>query len=50
MPPVLRGDTPGREITAYLSPGQGRVWKATFPGQSGFGQFGYYTPTCAGSG
>ena len=44
MPPVLRGATPGREITAYLHPQDGRVWKATFPGEAGFGQFGYYTP------
>lgn len=21
-----------------------RIWKSTFPGESGFGQFGYYTP------
>lgn len=44
LPPVLRGATPGREITAYLHAAQRRVWKATFPGESGFGQFGYYTP------
>ena len=36
--------TPGREVTVYQEAFMGRVWKATFPGQSGFGQFGYYTP------
>lgn len=35
---------PGREITAYHDPVRDRVWKATFPGEAGFGQFGYYTP------
>ena len=44
MPSVLRGATPGREITAYLGVDRVRVWKATFPGEAGFGQFGYYTP------
>jgi hypothetical protein len=44
LPPVFRGATPGREITAFLHPAQRRVWKATFPGQAGFGHFGYYTP------
>ena len=44
MPSVLRGSTPGREITAYLGVDRVRVWKATFPGEAGFGQFGYYTP------
>jgi hypothetical protein len=28
----------------YLHSKTKRVWKATFPGQAGFGQFGYYTP------
>jgi len=44
MPPRLPGATPGREVTVYLEPITRRVWKSTFPGQSGFGQFGYYTP------
>ncbi|MBL9157080.1 MAG: hypothetical protein JNJ70_06405 [Verrucomicrobiales bacterium] len=44
MPPLFRGATPGREITAYLHPFGSRVWKSTFPGQSGFGPFGFYTP------
>lgn len=44
IPPILSGATPGREITAYIHPASGRVWKATFPGEAGFGAFGYYTP------
>lgn len=44
IPPLFRGATPGREITAYLHPLGSRVWKSTFPGQSGFGPFGFYTP------
>lgn len=44
LPPVFKGATPGREVTAYLHRTGSRVWKATFPGQSGFGPFGFYTP------
>jgi hypothetical protein len=44
LPPALTAITPGREITAYHDQVKGRVWKATFPGEAGFGQFGYYTP------
>jgi Serine/Threonine/Tyrosine Kinase found in polyvalent proteins len=44
IPSPLPGATPGREITAYIDPVRRRVWKATFPGECGFGQFGYYTP------
>jgi hypothetical protein len=44
LPPRLPGATPGREVTVYLHAERRRVWKATFPGQAGFGQFGYYTP------
>ncbi len=44
IPPRLPGATPGREVTVYLEPVTRRVWKSTFPGQSGFGQFGCYTP------
>ena len=44
IPPRLPGATPGREITAYLEAKTRRVWKSTFPGECGFGQFGYYTP------
>ncbi len=28
----------------FHAPGADRFWKSTFPGQSGFGQFGHYTP------
>ena len=44
LPPGLPGATPGREVTVYLDSRSRRVWKATFPGEAGFGQFGYYTP------
>lgn len=44
IPPRLPGARPGQEVVVYLGPEARRVWKATFPGQSGFGQFGYYTP------
>lgn len=44
MPPQMTAIRPGREITAYHDPLTHRVWKATFPGECGFGQFGYYTP------
>ncbi len=44
LPPLLPGATPGREVTVYYDAPANRVWKATFPGESGFGQFGYNTP------
>lgn len=44
LPPPLTAATPGREVTVYYEAVHRRVWKATFPGQAGFGQFGYYTP------
>ncbi len=44
LPPPLLSIKPGREITAYHDPILDRVWKVTFPGEAGFGQFGYYTP------
>mgnify|MGYP003676009460 CR=1 FL=1 len=44
LPPRLPGATPGREVTVYLDSPTRRIWKATFPGEAGFGQFGYYTP------
>ena len=28
----------------YHAPNPVRYWKSTFPGEAGFGQFGYYTP------
>ncbi len=34
----------GREHEVFHAPGALRYWKSTFPGQAGFGQFGYYTP------
>ena len=33
------------EVTVYFHGTSRRVWKATFPGKSGFGHFGYYTPS-----
>ncbi len=36
--------TPGREVTVYYEQKERRVWKSTFPGQSGYGHFGYFTP------
>jgi Serine/Threonine/Tyrosine Kinase found in polyvalent proteins len=44
LPPRLPGATPGREVTVYLDSPARRVWKSTFPGQSGFGHFGHFTP------
>jgi Serine/Threonine/Tyrosine Kinase found in polyvalent proteins len=44
LPPEMTAIRPGREITAYHDQSTGRVWKSTFPGEAGFGQFGYYTP------
>jgi hypothetical protein len=44
LPPPMVAIKPGREITAYHDPVRDRVWKGTFPGEAGFGQFGYYTP------
>jgi hypothetical protein len=34
----------GREHEVFHAPNPVRYWKSTFPGQAGFGQFGYYTP------
>lgn len=34
----------GREHEIFHGGGGKRFWKATFPGQSGFGAFGYFTP------
>lgn len=34
----------GREHEVFQAEDAGRFWKATFPGQSGFGAFGHYTP------
>ena len=44
LPLVFPGASPGREVSVYFDPRRARVWKATFPGQSGFGGFGYFTP------
>jgi hypothetical protein len=45
IPPLLPGATPGREITAYFHAEAFRVWKSTFPGQAGYGPFGFFTPS-----
>ncbi|MDP1586571.1 MAG: hypothetical protein Q8M07_02410 [Prosthecobacter sp.] len=34
----------GREHEVFHAQGALRFWKSTFPGEAGFGQFGYYTP------
>jgi len=34
----------GREHEVYHARSACRFWKSTFPGECGFGQFGYYTP------
>ncbi|MEM9478898.1 MAG: hypothetical protein AAGA58_04460 [Verrucomicrobiota bacterium] len=34
----------GREHEVYHHQAARRFWKSTFPGESGFGPFGYYTP------
>lgn len=44
LPPAMTRATPGREVTVYHEISTRRVWKATFPGQSGFGHFGFFTP------
>ncbi|MEN3943948.1 hypothetical protein WJU23_21780 [Prosthecobacter sp. SYSU 5D2] len=44
LPPFMTSATPGREVTVYYDAKGNRVWKATFPGQSGFGHFGFFTP------
>lgn len=43
LPPRAYGKS-GREHEVFHAPGAERIWKSTFPGESGFGQFGYYTP------
>ncbi|MEO0416467.1 MAG: hypothetical protein AAF226_16100 [Verrucomicrobiota bacterium] len=44
IPDPLPGYKPGMEVECYLQEAHLRVWKATFPGQSGFGPAGYSTP------
>ncbi|MBX7208863.1 MAG: hypothetical protein K1X78_11155 [Verrucomicrobiaceae bacterium] len=44
LPPPMTCIKPGREVSVYHDEVQRRVWKSTFPGQSGFGQSGYFTP------
>ena len=34
----------GQEHEVFHAHGAARFWKSTFPGQSGFGPFGFYTP------
>lgn len=34
----------GREHEVFHAGAGTRFWKSTFPGEAGFGQFGYYTP------
>ncbi|MCX6855641.1 MAG: hypothetical protein NTV80_12145 [Verrucomicrobia bacterium] len=43
LPPRACGKS-GREHEVFHAPSARRIWKSTFPGESGFGQFGYYTP------
>ena len=43
LPPRDFGKS-GQEHEVYHEPSGRRFWKSTFPGQCGFGQFGYYTP------
>ena len=44
IPDPMPGYKPGMEVTNYLESGLRRVWKATFPGRSGFGPAGHSTP------
>ena len=44
LPPPVTCIKPGREVSVYHDEIHHRVWKVTFPGQSGFGQSGYFTP------
>jgi hypothetical protein len=43
LPPRAFGKS-GQEHEVFHAPNARRFWKSTFPGKSGFGQFGYYTP------
>ncbi len=43
LPPRAFGKS-GREHEVFHAPGAARFWKSTFPGQSGYGHFGYFTP------
>ncbi len=43
LPPRAFGKS-GREHEVFHHPAGMRFWKSTFPGESGFGAFGYYTP------
>jgi hypothetical protein len=43
LPPRGFGKS-GQEHEVFHAPGARRFWKSTFPGQSGFGPFGFYTP------
>lgn len=43
LPPRAFGKS-GREHEVFHAPDAKRFWKSTFPGEAGFGQFGYYTP------
>ena len=43
IPPLLPGAAPGREVTVFMDAVNRRVWKATFPGKSGCGPFGFFT-------
>jgi Serine/Threonine/Tyrosine Kinase found in polyvalent proteins len=43
LPPRAFGKS-GQEHETYHATGALRYWKSTFPGQSGFGPFGYQTP------
>lgn len=43
LPPKMLGASPGQEVEVFYDPVTDRVWKATYPNQSGKGPTGFFT-------